>query len=302
MIKKFLILLIIAFPIFTYSQGLFLVINKLGKYGYVDKNGDTIIDCKYDYAEDFSEGLALVKNNPQYQIIDTNGILYPIEEYQKSSFFRHDMGEYHSGLPIIINKWDCYYITSGGDIFLGIPYQDAQSFKNGKAKVFDGDKYNFIAKNGLLLDKWKQKEDEYHAIKNNNKFGYIDKNGKLMIDYQFIDAFDFKDEFAQIGNGTYRAIINKKGKRISDWYEEILPFNDNLAIVKKLGNVGFINKQGRFVGKWYEKITPLNYGLYKVYKYEEYAIVNNDGYIVTQWFSKIENFQNGYVRVEKDHF
>ncbi|MBN2893207.1 MAG: WG repeat-containing protein [Bacteroidales bacterium] len=300
MLKKTLILLILISPILAYSQGLFVVRNPEGKYGFADKNGDTLIECKYDYAEEFSGGLALVKSNPKYRIIDTTGMLYPIEAYDGTPKFRHDMGELHSGLPVIVKEWDCEYISSSGETFIKIPYQDAQSFENGKAKIFDGDRYNYIAKNGLLLGSWIIEEDNYHAMKSNDKYGFIDKNGRLVIDYQYTDAKDFKDGYALIGNGTYWAIIGKNGERISDWYENISPFEGELAVVKKLGNTGFINRQGRFVGKWYEKVEPLDYGLYKVKKYEQYAIVNNEGFLVTQWFDRIETFYNGYVRVEKE--
>ncbi len=297
MLKKTLILIILISPVIAFSQGLFIVRNADGKYGFSDKNGDTLIECKYDYVEDFSNGLALVKNNPVYKVVDTNGVLFSLDEYDQSPRFRHDMGEHHSGLPVIIKQWHCSYISSSGDVVLEIPYQDAGSFENGKAMVFEGDRINYISKNGLILGEWIEKSDDYHAIKSNDKFGFIDKNGKLVIDYQFLDAKDFVNGYAQVSNGTYWAIIDKKGTRISDWYEEIKPFQGSLAVVKKIGNTGFINTEGKFVGKWYEKVEPLDYGLYKATKYEKYAIINSDGFLVTQWFDEIGTFQSGYVRV-----
>ena len=300
MIKKIIFLLLFSIPIFSFSQGLSVVYDSNDKYGFADKNGDTLIECKFDYAAEFSGGLAIVKNNLEYNVIDTAGNLFPIEEYDGSSKFRHSMGEFHSGLPVIVKQWDCAYISSSGEVYLEIPYQDAESFKNGKAKVYKGDKYNYISKNGLLLDDWADDIDDYHTIKNNDKFGYIDRNGKLVIAYSYLLAEDFKDGFAKIGNGTYWAIIDKQGTRISDWYEEIEPYIDDLAIVTKLGNVGFINKKGRFVGSWYEKIEPLDFGMYKVLKYERYAVVNNEGVLATQWFDDVFSFQKGYLKVEKE--
>ncbi len=300
MIKKLILFFLLLSPLFADAQDLVLVRNKQGKYGFVDNSGDTIIECKYDYAENFSGGLALVKNNLRYKIIDTSGRMYNIDQYDGSNKFRLDLGEYHTGLPILIEQWDCAYINSSGDVYLKIPYLNAESFVHGKAKVFEGDRYNYISKNGILLDSWLPVDDDYHAIKDNGKFGYIDKNGKLVIDYKFVGAKDFKNGYAEVSNGTYWALIDKKGKRISDWYEQINDFKGNLAIVKKLDNVGFINRSGKFMGQWYKTIEPLKYGLYKVYKYEKYALVNSEGYIVSQWFDKIYNFKNGYLEVEKE--
>lgn len=302
MIKKILIIVyIFLLPFLLKSQDLFLARNLQGLYGFVDKNGDTIIDCKYQYAEPFSNGLALVKNNLRYKIIDTAGNLYDLMQYDGSHIFLHNLGEYNSGLPVIVSQWDCAYITSGGDVFLQIPYQDATSFEGGKAKVFRGNKYNYISRNGILLDTWKKIDDDYHAVKNKDGiFGYIDRYGKLVIDYQFVNAEDFKNGLAKVSNGRFWAVIDKTGKRISDWYDKIEDFSGNLAIVYKMGNIGLINKQGSFKGEWYKSVKPLDFGLYKVEKYGTYAIVNQDGYVVTQWFQQVEDFKDGYLKVKKD--
>ena len=300
MIKKFLTILFLIGNISVQAQNLHIVRNTEGKYGFADEYGDTLIDCKFDYAENFSEGLALVKNNLQLKIIDTTGRLYNLSEYDGSNKFRHDLGEYHTGLPVIVKVWDCGYITSAGDYFLKLPYTDATSFKNGKAKVYNGDRYNYISKNGLLLDSWVKDNEDYHAIKNNGKFGFIDQNGKLVIDYKYAGATDFIDGYARVSNGNYWAIINTKGERISDWYEKIDPFKGNVAIVHKLGNIGFINKEGKFSGQWYQEIQPLDYGMFKVKRYDKYALANQDGYLVTQWFDDIGEYKNGFIKVRKN--
>ena len=48
-------------------------INDSNKYGYIDKNGKVVIDFKYDFASEFSEGLARVKKGEKYGYIDKNG-------------------------------------------------------------------------------------------------------------------------------------------------------------------------------------------------------------------------------------
>jgi len=300
MLKKLSILIIIFFPTILISQDIHVVINPQGKYGFSDPYGDTLISCIYDYAEEFTGGLALVKNNLQYKVIDTAGILHDLSDYDGSAIYRHNMGDFHFGLPIIVKKWDCAYISSSGEVYLDIPYQDAGSFIAKKAKVIDGDMYNYISKNGILLDTWMPIEDNYHAIKNNDKYGYIDRNGRLVIDYQFQEATDFHNGFAQISNGRFWAVIDKQGRKISDWYEVIHPFEGDIAIVEKLENIGFINTTGRFMGQWYSSIEPLEFGLYKVEKYEQFAIVNSKGFLITQWFQEIYDYQNGYVKIKKD--
>ena len=48
----------------NFHDGLAVVENKKGKRGYIDKKGKVVIKQKYDWAEDFNNGLALVKQGP----------------------------------------------------------------------------------------------------------------------------------------------------------------------------------------------------------------------------------------------
>lgn len=56
----------------SFSYGLALVrIN--GKFGFIDKNDCLVIDCKYDYAESFKYGTSLVKINNFKHVINKKG-------------------------------------------------------------------------------------------------------------------------------------------------------------------------------------------------------------------------------------
>ena len=58
----------------TFLNGLCLVGNDKSKYGYIDINGNVIIDYKYDSASSFSDdGYAVVEINGKCGIIDKNG-------------------------------------------------------------------------------------------------------------------------------------------------------------------------------------------------------------------------------------
>ena len=55
-----------------FSDGL-LIVEKGGKYGFIDVTGKEVIPCIYDEAHSFSEGLAVVKKNGIYGYVDRNG-------------------------------------------------------------------------------------------------------------------------------------------------------------------------------------------------------------------------------------
>ncbi len=264
------------------------------KYGFVNAIGDTVIPPVYDYAEPFSEGLALVKKLKGYKLIDTTGKLWDISELKNNRGFRYDWGEFHSGMPVLVPVWECKYIDLTGKTALEIPYRDAGSFHNNKAMVFQGDKYAYINHFGMIVEDWKEIPDDYRAVKYKGYFGYVNKNGKLVIDYQYVKAYDFQGGIAKVSpDGQKWAIINKKGKYISKFYDNISDFNNGVAIVQTGHYYGFINNQGKFLSGWYEEVEQMDSSLYRVKKSERYALVSS-GYQVTKWYDNIERYNKDY--------
>ena len=297
--KIILPFLLILTGFVSYAQ-LNPVLSENGKYGFVDALGDTVVPAIYDEAQPFSEGLALVKKLKSYKLIDTTGRLWDKSLLGKISGLRYDWGEFHSGLPMLVPVWECAYIDFNGKKILEIPYRDAESFDNGKAKVYQGDKYNYINHYGMLIGRWQEVPDDYRAIKFKGYFGYVNKNGKLVIDYQFINARDFHDGVAKVSSDGKRwSLINKKGRTISETYEYIGDFEDGAALVRNLGNYGFIDKTGKFLGEWYTKAERYGKGLYKVEKYESFALVRG-GMLVTKWFDQIERYSDLYILAKKE--
>lgn len=49
--------------------------NETGKYGFVDEDGNWVIEPKFDIAEEFSRGVAIIKLNGKWGTINTNGSL-----------------------------------------------------------------------------------------------------------------------------------------------------------------------------------------------------------------------------------
>jgi hypothetical protein len=101
-----------------FSEGLALVIYN-GKYGFIDKTGNEIIPCTYDLAKSFSEGLAAVNIGGKWTEID------PV--------FKQAFSGVDNYITFQGGKWG--FIDTGGNVVIQLQYDDAESFKNGKATV-----------------------------------------------------------------------------------------------------------------------------------------------------------------------
>lgn len=70
-------------------------------YGFADTSGNILIPCEYEKAYPFSEGLATVKKNGVWGVIDRQG--NPVWMFGNEQW-ASDRSVYHDGIMVIISK------------------------------------------------------------------------------------------------------------------------------------------------------------------------------------------------------
>lgn len=133
-----------------------------GKFGYIDLQGKTVIQPKFDYAYSFSEGLAVVKFGEQVGCIDADGkVVIP---YGKFQF----VGPFSEGLALAITQQSKLgFINKKGEWAIEPKYPSSENdpymlpyFLGGKAIVEAGDEgYLEIDKKGKVLRKGRDISD-----------------------------------------------------------------------------------------------------------------------------------------------
>jgi len=94
-----------------YSEGLAYVFSN-DKYGFVDTSDNIVIPIKYDYVRSFLEGLAGVKLNGKCGFIDTTGkIVIPFVYESFSNFVK--------GLALVTINNKSFYINKKGECVRG---------------------------------------------------------------------------------------------------------------------------------------------------------------------------------------
>lgn len=72
------------------------------------------------------------------------------------------------------------------------------------------------------------------VMKEKEKYGYADENGKMIIKAQYTQAYPFENGKAKVRKGDKWGYIDEKGKAlIAIDYENIEPFENGIARVKK---------------------------------------------------------------------
>mgnify|MGYP002585005645 CR=1 FL=1 len=200
-------------PLFT------LYTNSEGKYGYVGITGKedslrtVVIPAKYDYAENFSEGMACVKLNGKYGFVNKLGQeIVPL----KYDFVAWEFNEGMAGVKLN-GKWG--YINQQGEEIVPPKYTDTYSFNEGLAGVVLNRKRGYINQQGEEIVPPKY-TDAYSfnegmaRVKLNGKWGYVNNRGQEIIPCQYDRATNFCNGLALVQTGNICYFITPKGERI----------------------------------------------------------------------------------------
>ena len=113
-----------------------------------------------------------------------------------------------------INQNFTFFSSINNNITADSSWIEAESFSNGLAIGFNGQKWFLIGANGVLskgYDAIRDFSSRVAAVKNNDKWGYIDINGQLIIPISFDVAFDFSTSGALVYSEKSWKEINNKG-------------------------------------------------------------------------------------------
>jgi len=202
-----------------------------------DANNSTInIDLnwamapQYDYAQDFSEGLAVVTKNGLAGYINTTGEVVIPFQFVKA-------GNFSEGFAVVQTKekGKYGYIDKNGELVIPCKFDFADSFSNGLAAVG-----NEIGKSRF-----------YCTLSYINTSGDIYLGTDYVIDSYFLEETRFYDEFARISIMVYDAstssyvnsshiFINRFGEAWQSFESEtyVSPFYEGIAELR-IGNKGY---------------------------------------------------------------
>ncbi len=198
------------------------------KWGYIDKSGKTVIPIQFDLAESFSEGLALVQLGKKFGFIDPNG------RFAVKPQFDDARRGFSEGLAAVnigrsrevrysnsespLGKWG--FVDHAGKFV--IPPRTAYEvgdFRCGTTSLATERWRGVIDRKGEWVKFYGDPDVDYRdGLKrmqgDDGLWGYIDKDGKQVIDAQFTEARDFWGGLAQVWMKGVEAYVDTTGRFI----------------------------------------------------------------------------------------
>jgi serine/threonine protein kinase len=273
-----------------------------GKWGYMDKNGNTVIQPQFDETDGFSEGLARVWISGQnWGYIDKSGAFVIPQQFTKDN-----ANQFSEGLARACIVSTCGYIDKTGRFAIDRKFSGSGSFSEGLAGVKVNGKWGYINKTGNIVIQPQFNSisifsEGLAVVKIGDLWGYVNKTGNIVIRPQFDDAFDFSEDLAVVKINSKFGYINKDGKIvIQARFDEVSRFLEGLAVVKISDKWGYIDKNGSIVIQpQFDNAFIFSEGLAPVKISNKWGYINKTGNIVIQpQFDDVGGFNEGLAWVK----
>lgn len=216
-----------------------VIYQKNNKYGVMNLSGESIIEAKYEEIKEGKTGKIIAEENGKYGIIDLTG--------KTELEFKYNGINYNEKADLYVAEDENYnneILDSNYNVKLSGILIDLDDEK-GYIEIRKDDEYKYY---NLKIEE-KNEADIFTSntlfiSKKNGKYGFVDKDNKVIVDYIYDDATKQNQYgFAGVKKDGKWGVINKEGKLIQ---EPIYSLEDNLKI--------------DFIGSWYlGKDLNMNY-------------------------------------------
>lgn len=201
-------------------------------FGYINTNGDYVIPAQFEEAKDFLNNHAYVRKNDKWGVISNDGNVIIPCEYDQVNL--NDDSKYkvlksnkwgvinNDGNVIIPCEYDQiglsggsnYWVEKGekqgllsrdGKVIIACEYDGVERYNGSLYVVKKSDKYGLLSiSTGTLVQPIKYDAISYLSsegralMRLNDKYGYFDENGKVVIPAKYCEARDFDEEKTRV--------------------------------------------------------------------------------------------------------
>ena len=207
-----------------------VIFKKSNKYGIMDLSGNVILDAQYDSLKEAKTGMFIAQKGDKYGIINSNN--------EEKLAFNYNSITYNDKADIYISEdsnLNCNILNSNLETKL-TGFLLELNIEKGYIKIRIDEQYKYY---NLKFEEKQESEifpnRTLFLSKKDGKYGFVDKTGKVVVDYIYDDAMEQNEYgFAAVKKDNKWGSVNGKGTVVQ---EPTYNLDDYLLI--------------NFIGRWH---------------------------------------------------
>jgi len=278
------------------------------KWGFVSKDGTYFIDAKYDFVEDFSEGLAVVTIGGKTGYITKTGDVKVMPKFDDGYSFKN-------GFAVVEVDELFGLINRSGAFIINPIYDDLGNVNDGLLSFEKDEKIGFFNTSGevVIIPKYTGVSsfiNELAIVEKDGKTGVINTKGIPIIDFLYTEVKMIGTNHFAVKNDTSWGIINLVKEVILPFeYDYIELDNDSVLIIEKNKQFNYwgFSKQEFVSELWFETyseykvLAKFNTGFAKVKTNIGYNFIDSTANFVFKNFYTNLGTYNRYISFENEN-
>lgn len=268
------------------GRGQLLPINSSDGFGFVNRNGKVIIEPRYQWAEDFSEGLAAVMVGDHWGFIDASGKTVIEPRYSWAGSFKEKRA-------VVQMEGKYGYIDQYGYLAAGALFDLADDFHEGLAVVKTGGKCGFLDTSGnMVLEPdydWAGHFSEGLAlVLAGTTYGYINRSGAMVVELPTPEGLPLSSPQASASGGGEAELDIVQWQKLLSYHA----FSGGMAVLEKDGKFGFIDRSGETViTPQFDSVDSFSEGLAAVRTGRKWGFIDTSGRtVIDPGFDQVGSF------------
>jgi len=237
------------------------------RYGVINARGIQVTNKVYREIQDFSNGLARVKEADKFGYINISG-----EEVVSPTYWK--AGPFQEGRAAVYESGHCGYIDREGRKITDFTFSRCQPFEDERAVVYRGMR----------------------------RAGLVNIEGELVLEPSVNQLITFSEGRGLVRDQEYRFYyITEEADRYQGFYEKATEFQNGVAVIRMNNKWGIINRKGiTLVRPKYSRIEDFENGYAKVQLEGVSGLSDIKGEMIVQpGFEYISYAGQGLFRVEQ---
>lgn len=223
-----------------------------GKWGMIDKSGKVIVPFKYNERDYLWDSDDLYKCR-----VDDKFCFFDEKNKKELTEVKYDsIGKFKEGFVVVRKDNKFGYVDLLAKELGAVNYRYARAFSEDLATALNDKNWLFVNKKGEEFPLIYNGVSNYNNVGSfqeglcwvffNNKVGYVNKKGKLVIDLEYDNAWSFNDGIARVGLNSKMGCIDLVGNEVIPIQYDKIDINYNGILTATLdGKEFYFNSKGQ---------------------------------------------------------